>query len=85
MADARCKEVNSGRGKLALEDIIPLFLVHLEEGILPLKGQKTLQVPANGGSSVGDKGGYRGWIMWSLLFVVTHHGFHTLHRHALFF
>lgn len=46
---------------------------------------QTLQAPANGLSSTGDKGARRGWITCSLLFTVTYHRFHTLHRPGLFF
>ena len=52
---------------VALVENIPLG-VHLEKGILPLRGQKTLQGSARGPSLAEDRGSHRGQITWLLLF-----------------
>ena len=63
------------------ESIPPRVL--LEEGIWPPQGQKTLQVPAKGLSSIVDRGPEE--IKLLLLLLVLHHRFCTLCRVGLFF
>lgn len=58
---------------------IPLPRVLLEECILPSQGQKTLQAPAKGLSSAGDRGTPRENITFAAFSGATNR-FHTLHR-----
>lgn len=70
---------------VALEENTRLPGVPLEVGILPLQGPKTLQIPARGISSAGDKGTCRRQITCLLLFAVRHHRCCAPHRHGIIF